>query len=1006
MKKLFFTAMCVFMTLSANKAAGQIVTSGTTGSCTWTLTGTAPNYTITISGTGSMADYNYYYNVPWYSYGNNIKTLNIQQGVSYIGSYAFYYCSGLTSISIPQSVTSIGGWAFGSCINLTGTLTIPNSITAIGNNAFSNCYNLTSVIIPNSITTIGSYAFSGCSGLTSVTIPNSVTTIGSYAFAYCEGLTSIIIPNSVTAIKEHTFRDCTGLTSITIPNSITTIGYFAFAYCNGLTSVTIPNSVIAIEDNAFRYCTGLTSVTISNSVRFIGGYAFEECSSLTEITSLNSVPQNIDFNAFSDVDQSICTLIVPTSAVSAYQNANVWKNFATITGGGILFSAKTTAVALGTVTANLPDGLYTANTSVNLTATALSSSFLGWTSRNTNLGNTNSLSFVLTQDTVITANFGNVDSIHLTTEGTLKNQSNLTNITHLTLSGNIDARDIQFIRDSMPLLMVLDLTNATIVAYSGTEGTHYGNSHTYLDNEMPIYSFFYTNLGTGNHTLTSVALPHSVMSIGQYAFDHCSGLTSITIPDSVTSIGQAAFSGCSSLTSITIPDSVTSIGDNAFSGCSSLTSVTIPNSVTSIGDGAFRYCSGLSSITIPNSITSIGYSAFKSCTGLTSVTIPNSVTSIGQAAFDGCSGLTSITIPNSVTSIGEWAFFYCSGLTEIYVKAMNPPTLGYDVFYNVSTSIPVYIPCGTANVYQSTSWNYFNNMIEDFLFDITLQSNDSTMGITAITQAATCTNNSTVIIEATPYTGYRFLQWTDGNTVNPRTITVLSDTTFVAEFEVVYHVTLSVNDTTMGTVSGEGDYAFNTTLSMEAIPNIGYRFVQWTDGDTVNPRTITVLSDTSFTAEFEAIIYHVTISANDPVMGTVTGDGDHAYNTTPNIEAIPHTGYRFVQWTDGDTENPRNITVLSDTSFTAIFDVETSIESINKHSIKIYPNPATDNLQIILPNEEHAIFILYDMQGKMLIKQEVRKEEIISVDNLASGMYIYKVRTDKQNYQGKMIIKN
>ena len=87
------------------------------------------------------------------------------------------------------------------------------------------------------------------------------------------------------------------------------------------------------------------------------------------------------------------------------------------------------------------------------------------------------------------------------------------------------------------------------------------------------------------------------------AFDNCSKLSSITIPDSVKSIGDYTFYNCSSLTSITIPDNVTSIGEYAFSNCSSLTSITIPDSVTSIGSSAFRGCSSLTSITLPHNYT-------------------------------------------------------------------------------------------------------------------------------------------------------------------------------------------------------------------------------------------------------------------------------------------------------------------------------------------------------------------------------------------------------------------
>ncbi|MBR1766300.1 MAG: leucine-rich repeat domain-containing protein, partial [Bacteroidales bacterium] len=137
-----------------------------------------------------------------------------------------------------------------------------------------------------------------------------------------------------------------------------------------------------------------------------------------------------------------------------------------------------------------------------------------------------------------------------------------------------------------------------------------------------------------------------------------SGLTgSVEIPETVTyngntysvfTIRPSAFSGRSGLTSVTIPNSVTSIGNYAFRGCSGLTSVSIPNSVTSIESYAFYGCSGLTSVTIGNSVTSIENYAFRGCSGLTSVVFnATNCTYMGSSSypvFEGCTNLVTLTI--------------------------------------------------------------------------------------------------------------------------------------------------------------------------------------------------------------------------------------------------------------------------------------------------------------------------------------------------------------------------
>jgi hypothetical protein len=150
MKNLFvLTTMCIITMLFTNKAMSQVGASGTTGACTWTVTGTPPdNYTLTISGSGAMGNYNSETYIPWGFYRNGIKTLDLQQGVTYIGSYAFRNCSSLTSVTIPNSVTSIGSYAFESCSSLTELYVKAQTPPALSSSTFYNVPGTGTVHVP------------------------------------------------------------------------------------------------------------------------------------------------------------------------------------------------------------------------------------------------------------------------------------------------------------------------------------------------------------------------------------------------------------------------------------------------------------------------------------------------------------------------------------------------------------------------------------------------------------------------------------------------------------------------------------------------------------------------------------------------------------------------------------------------------------------------------------------------------------------------------------------
>ncbi|GHT49118.1 hypothetical protein AGMMS49982_01840 [Bacteroidia bacterium] len=543
MKKLFILISIAL--LGTNAALAQ---SGTTGSCSWSL-----SYgTLYISGSGALENYTATSNAPWYSYKSNITSVSIGNSVTSIGNYAFYGCSSLTSITIGNSVTSIGNNAFYGCSDLT-SVTIGNSVTSIGSSAFGSS-GLTSVIIPNNVTSIGSSAFYNCSDLTSVTISDGVTSIGNYVFSYCSGLTSITIPDGVTSIGDNAFSYCSDLTSITIPDNVTSIGDQAFSYCSDLTSITIPDNVTSIGYNAFSDCSKLTTVdfnaanctmgsrnypvfnncpalstvNIGNTVTQIPNYAFFGCSGLTSITIPDGVT-SIGYDAFYGCS-GLTSIIIPDGVT------DIW---------GEAFSGCSglTSVSIGNSVTDIGSEAF--------------SGCSGLTSITIPDGVTSIGDWVFSGcSTLTTVNF---------------------NATNCTTMGRYYS-----MFHNCPALSTVNI----------------GNNVT----NIPNYAF------KDCSGLSSVTIPAGVTSIGEWAFADCSGLTSITIPDGVTHIGYATFSGCSGLTSVTISDGVTSIGDWAFSDCSGLTSVAIGNSVTSIGSDAFSGCPVLTSVrsiaTIPPSLSS------------------------------------------------------------------------------------------------------------------------------------------------------------------------------------------------------------------------------------------------------------------------------------------------------------------------------------------------------------------------------------------------------------------
>ncbi|MBO4676003.1 MAG: leucine-rich repeat protein [Oscillospiraceae bacterium] len=510
--------------------------------------------------------------------------------VTVIGNYAFSGCTDLTAVTIPKSITKMEYGAFSGCdgleqvkisdlkawcaiefldysanplyyshvLYLNGKavtkLTIPSEVTSISDYAFYGCSTLKSAVIPEGVESIGNRAFSDCSGLTNVTIPSTVTSIGTGAFYGCKSLSSAAIPSGVTAIGDYAFYNCSGLTSVTIPEGVTAIGDYAFCNCSNLSGVVIPEGVTGISNDAFSGCYRLTSVTIPKSVTAIGDYAFYGCSELTSIKIPSGV-KNIGDGAFGECGLTSVTIPKSVKAIGShvFQSMEGYLITAGPTGSGCDIRYGWTA----SIPKNAFSGCFYLRTAViPATVTEI---------RENAFANCSDLQYV---------HFG----------GTAEQWEEV-----ILFGGNEALK--------RATLFFNYQTGDPIIIDSGSCGA---NLTWTLDNNGKLTisgtgQMYDTSIST-NQTIRSVVISNGVTSIGDCAFQDCTGLTSVTIPDSVTSIGDYAFYDCTGLTSVTIPDGIKYINRSAFAQCSSLKSVTIPKSVVEFNDYAFSGCGNLTDI--------------------------------------------------------------------------------------------------------------------------------------------------------------------------------------------------------------------------------------------------------------------------------------------------------------------------------------------------------------------------------------------------------------------------
>ena len=610
-----------------------------------------------------------------------------------------------------------------------GSVTVPKTVKEVANSVFADNNNVTEVIfesggtdelilgsgttealsvfkgssvskitLPDRITTIAPYTFSGCSGLTTITIPKSVNLLGDYAFKNCTGLETVGFADNGAddlVFGNYVFQGCTSLAGVYLPQRLTTIGNYAFSGCSNLqyfapvestaaeadiaSPYVLPSNITEIGNNAFDKCTSLEEIALSPNIVNLGNTAFNGCTSLKKVV----LPKALE--------RFVAEIFTGCTALSNIIVLDDATHFVVV--DGVLFNKEKTELIyypLGKTDKayTVPDGVLTIRTKAFSGNGALESVVIS-----------------NTVQSIEAAAFKDCSKLTTVSFAVGNDQNDLVIEDGSTSSGVFGATGVRTINFPARLTYLGKyafykdelLTNVTFA--QGSRLT-----------EIAQYAFGFDVSGKTSQ-LTSITLPDSLITIGNYAFSKV-GLTKLVIPANVETIGERAFQECPKLTTVEIAanSALTSINSCAFQTCKALESVTFKGSsslqtignnafqttkissfvfegatsLQSIGNYAFNACGSLSTIELPSSLTAIGNSAFKA-SALASIAIPASVTSIGTNAFEDCKKLTAVmfTSASSLTTIGDSAFKGCILIENIDIPD-GVQSIGKNVFQNCS----------------------------------------------------------------------------------------------------------------------------------------------------------------------------------------------------------------------------------------------------------------------------------------------------------------------------------
>ena len=553
-------------------------------------------------------------------------------------------------------------------------------------------------------------------------------------------------------------------------------------------------------------------------------------------------------------------------------------------------------------------------------------------------------------------------------------KSNLTALTKLTITDGVDAvANIPYSSNSNGMLFSTSLQEINIAKVQKLDNHSFNGLSNLMKLDCPNATYVGVQAFRGT-ALKSLSLPKAEY-LGDRAFFGCTNLTTVDFPE-VTFVDSVCFSGCSKLDVVKLPKAIRLRGA-AFNNCTSLTEIELPSAEIT-GENVFNGCSKLTTVKLPKA-TSLGYRTLYGLQALKHVEL-NSLTKSREdkkaiieqchaiehldfpelkeayhSFIRQCSGLQSVSIPK-IEKITNQPFYNCTTLTVIKMGE-TPPSI-YPANYiegfahqpnlrNLIICNPDGIPLIVGAEYNTAKADYLamndgdntDNLwygwsIADApmaVYTIAASANPIAGG--SVTGARTYSHGESVTLTATANEGYHFVKWTEnGNQVSTDeayTFTADQPHTLVAEFELnTYTIAASANPTAGGSVAGANTYTHGESVTLTAVANTGYTFVNWTEGgiEISADETYTFIASQArtFVANFEVSTYNITAMAYPTEGGMVTGDGSYKHGETVSLTASPNSGYTFAGWYNGltflDNNSPYSFAATEAANIIAKFD--------------------------------------------------------------------------------------